>query len=100
MPVVNAYVQLTEAHLTRDAWEEAYFSLTALKSVLQSQPGFLSMHVLLRADEELRVVVSVRWEQDEQIAAWLETQRTPRDILEELHPPANRVLVQCLLEVT
>lgn len=100
MPVVNAYVQLTEARVARDAWEEAYFSLTDLKSVLQSQPGFVGMHVLIHADDDLRVVVTVRWMQDEQIEAWLETQRVPRDVLQELHPPPSHISVQCFLEVT
>ncbi len=100
MPAATHYTQLTRARLSREVWDEAYFALIALKGVLQSLPGFVSMELLGRAEsDEVAILAIVRWALEEQLEAWIGCGETPQDVLEEMQPPPRDLQVEYLLEL-
>lgn len=100
MPTATHYTQLTRARLASEVWDEAYFALIALKGVLQSCPGYVSMELLGRAEsDEVDILTIVRWALEEQLEAWLERGETPQDVLKEMEPPPRDLRVEYLLEM-
>lgn len=100
MPEPSHYAQLTRANVPEEIWDETYFALIALKGYLQSMPGFTTMEILGRADDDgVSVLTIIRFALEDQLEQWLETGVTPQKLFDTLEEKPTDVTIDYLLEM-
>jgi heme-degrading monooxygenase HmoA len=101
MSSVIAYSQVVTAEVSRESWDELYFSLLSLKAHLQSLPGWQRFDFWARDQEDgdIKLVVVTNWEFPEQLALWLEQGVTTDSILRSIEPPPKLLEVDLYEEI-
>lgn len=101
MSSVIAYSQVVEAVITKEAWDETYFSLESLKAHLQSLPGWQRFDLWAQDIEsgDVRVLVVTNWDHPEYLALWLEHGMTVDAILRAMEPPPRSLEVNLYEEI-
>ena len=101
MSSIIAYSQVVEAVLSKEAWDETYFSLLSLKSHLQSLPGWQRIDIWAqeKSSEDVNVLVVTNWDFPEQLSSWVEYGVSVDAILRAMQPPPRSVNVNYFEEI-
>jgi heme-degrading monooxygenase HmoA len=101
MSSVIAYSQAVEALITKEAWDETYFSLESLKAHLQSLPGWQRFDLWAQDtdDGNVRVLVVTNWDHPEFLALWVDRGVTVDAILRAMEPPPKSLKINLYEEI-
>jgi len=101
MSYIKAYSQMVETEVTRDAWDETYFSLLSLKEHLQALPGWLNFKVWAHDLENgnIRLIAVTNWETVDHLSQWLNSAKTVDAILRAMEPPPANLDIDLYEEI-
>lgn len=101
MSSIIAYSQIVQAVISKEAWDETFFSLMSLKAHIQSLPGWqrFDLWANYTAEGDVNMVAVTNWEYPEQLELWLKQGVTVDAILRAMQPPPADITVQVYEEI-
>jgi heme-degrading monooxygenase HmoA len=96
-----AYAQVISTVISKDAWDEAYFSLLSLKSHIQSLPGWQRFDFWARDLDEggIKVMIVTNWDHPQQLERWLKSGITADAVLRSIQPAPESLQVEVFEEI-
>jgi hypothetical protein len=95
MSYIKAYSHVVEADVEARAWDEVYFSLLSLKLEMQALPGWQRFDLWARSldPDGVRMVAITNWSNSDQLAMWLQSDKTVDAILRSIDPPPRTIKI-------